>query len=198
MEDVPKYLKALRLATRNAHTAVERASGVKSLFSNSPDLNVYKRLIATHYFYHLVVAKNTATMAKVKNTFILDWPDCSRISQLENDLSLLGMSTQKESFIPQYTSPAFTVGLCYVSEGSCLGNQMIYRSLKGNPVFEAWGAAEFLKGCTDSIHQRWASFLEVMSVYGQNHYEELEKGAMAGFSLFQQTLKEFSHICIQV
>ncbi|MEO1049309.1 MAG: biliverdin-producing heme oxygenase [Bacteroidota bacterium] len=183
--DTPKYLTDLRQATRPSHDALEQLTEGGKLMDDQPDLNIYKKLLATHYRFHLEVSRQV----KSHNIEVLDWPECNRIAALKNDLDQLNIDANNQDITLPISSPSFAIGLCYVSEGSCMGNQMMLNSLKDNSTFQSWQADHFLSSCKESFGERWKDFKAIMQPYGESDYASLEAGALAGFDLFAQLWK---------
>ncbi|MEO9870314.1 biliverdin-producing heme oxygenase [Ekhidna sp.] len=184
MSEIPLYLTNLRNATRKAHERLELLTE-SDLFFEQPSKAYYSKLLQTHYYHHLTIAKHTTAIANDGNK-ILDWPDCIRLDALRKDLSQLGVEVSDSIDISTTKPAAYVVGLCYVSEGSCMGNQMMLQALKKHEEFNSWQASYFFESCKKDFGIRWKSFLEAMHPYGEHDYDKLESGSLHGFELFEK------------
>lgn len=190
MRKTPTYLHKIRSATQPAHQALEQLTESERLLTDTPDKSLYTRLLLTHFQYHIELGR----LVQHARLEILDWPSCSRIAALRADLRQLQISPQSSAHTISYRSAAYVMGLCYVSEGSCLGNQMMHNKMKESQVFLSWQADRFFMSCREGFAQRWKSFLQLMEPYGEQHYAELEAGCLAGFELFKKLWLESTAI----
>ncbi len=182
---IPVYLQSIRKATRDAHEELESIVGTQSLGKEHFDLNNYTSLLTCHFHMHHEVARHFNALESQVSSFPLDWPDCKRIHFLEEDLQQLkALPASPLTRIPLRSLP-FALGLCYVVEGSCMGNAQLWKMLRGNETFMRLGAYRFLAHCKEGLSERWKSFLPYMETYGADRYEELEEGAMKGFDGFK-------------
>ena len=187
-QNPPSYLVKLRTATQASHKELEQITESESAI-NGIDLEWYTHFLKTHLYHHKVIADH---LTKNHIEDILDWPKCRRISALEQDLlQLTGYASDNNSFIPLPSNTfAFAVGLCYVSEGSCMGNQMMYKHFRSDEQFQSWQASSFFKECANEWGMRWKAFRAIMDEVGNSNYEELEKGAIFGFQRFGKLWKK--------
>lgn len=186
----PQYLSNLRAATQNAHKELERITGSETVM-NEITLNWYVKMLSVHLLHHSTIANH---LKENHISTILDWPLCSRIPALQKDLEQLNeQAPDKPSFV-QFPSKsyAFAIGLCYVSEGSCMGNQMMYKQFKRNEQFVLWGASSFFQECSKDWGVRWKAFMQIMHEVGSSDYKQLEKGALFGFQHFGELWKSRS------
>lgn len=189
MQGVPNYLENLRAATTDAHRELELYAHSPNLLSNSPTKEIYKKLIQAHYTFHLHIASLFRMHSSI--TPILDWPNCARIDELRKDLMDLDLVVKPLNVTHNFNSTinqAYVFGICYVSEGSCLGNQMMLKHLEKSEIFNSWNAKSFFESCTVNFKERWQTFLKEMHHFGINNYEDLETGALDGFAYFKQCL----------
>lgn len=183
----PEYLNNLRAATRQAHESLETLTQSHKLIEQDvPDRKVYETLLTCHYLFHKEVARHVeATLSD--GAALLDWPACNRIPALKADLDKLGVTLTepgKENLPTQ--SLAYAVGLCYVAEGSCLGNQQMLKVLSAKPEFNNWQADNFFLSCREGFGQRWRTFMGLMEPHGTENYQQLEAGGVDGFKLFER------------
>lgn len=183
----PEYLSNLRAATREAHESLETLTQSHKLIEQEvPDREVYQTLLTCHYLFHKEVARHVeATLPAGEE--LLDWPACNRIPALKADLEQLGVKLPEEDveYLP-VKSYSYAVGLCYVSEGSCLGNQQMLKVLSAKEEFNSWNANNFFLSCREGFGQRWRSFMGLMDTHGTQHYSDLEAGGIEGFELFKK------------
>lgn len=192
MKHIPSYLHTLRAATKEAHQSLEALTGGEQMIRGELDQTQYQRLLGSHFLYHQELARHFTRM-EPSTQAILDWPACKRIPALQTDLKQLHVVLQASDFSQlDLRSPAFTMGLCYVSEGSCLGNQQLLRALQSQPTFVSWKADHFFQSCREGFGERWKTFLSLLHPYGESSYPDLEAGAVAGFDYFKQLWTELS------
>lgn len=190
---VPQYLVRLREATRHIHSTVEESTDSERMLGQSPDFWHYRQFIASHYLLHKQIAQHSACLGDHGvETGLLDWPDCPRISALESDLDQLKFNVNVLAYpnLPSETH-GFTLGLVYVCEGSCIGNQRVLAALKRHECFHHWNSKSFLSTCKEGFSGRWKTLLASMNQLSTYHseidgsgYDELEKGAIAGFNIY--------------
>ncbi|MEM9986053.1 MAG: biliverdin-producing heme oxygenase [Bacteroidota bacterium] len=187
---VPTFLEHLRMATRPAHTRLERLTEGNKLLSGDFEVHHYGRLLRSHLAYHRELSRHVAHTVTEP---LLDWPDCARIPALAHDLESLGL-TGKVS--PGLTLPlqseAYTLGLCYVAEGSCMGNMQLHRALSRHEHFQALEADHFYLSCGTGFRARWQSLMQRLAHPGAHAYPELEKGALDGFDYFGRLWRSFA------
>jgi len=190
----PECLVRLRKATRDIHSSVEQYTDSDRLLGDSPNREHYQQFLGSHYLLHCQVAIHSRRVALIeKDSGLLDWPDCPRIQALESDLHRQALSVkvcgQAES---HYQSHAFALGLVYVCEGSCIGNQRVLKALMRHACFEQWNSKAFLSTCKADFSSRWKSVLDSLVKISENSsdidgsgYDDIERGAVAGFELYK-------------
>ena len=184
---ISTFLRQLREKTHPIHQRLEQTTNGHQLMKAFEPAG-YTTLLQCHYWYHLEVAHQLSAHPEFSDRPLLDWPACARIDALEADLRSLSLSqTLPHPSVPKLAveSPAFAVGMCYVSEGSCMGNQQMYRAFQPQASFQSLGADRFFRESSIGFSSRWKEFLQRMIPYGEAAYEELEAGALAGFARFE-------------
>jgi heme oxygenase len=109
---------------------------------------------------------------------------------LERDLEALSVDINPDEFSQLDTDcTGRALGLLYVCEGSCIGNQQLYTALKKHRQFVDWGSDAFLSGCKSGFAERWKATLGLLAEHCRNdvsslQYKNMENGALAGFKLY--------------
>ena len=187
MDSRNDLLASLRERTRPLHDAVESLTGGERFLTGEFDPDHYCHFLLTHYLYHLEVARQVAAWPSLEGN-VLDWPDSSRIDGLRDDLDRLGLREATLQTLAPITlplrSPGYALGLCYVSEGSVLGSKRMYEGLRANSHFNQIRADRFFRIGKEGMGGRWKTFLEILLDEAENHRDEVEEGAVAGFELF--------------
>lgn len=186
---IPIFLTSLRNATKAAHQALEDTVESNKLIQadgSSFSLPHYRALLGCHYVIHRKVSHQFFAHQDQMRAVCLDWPDCERIQALEKDLGVLEFTFSTANFpTMEATSIAQVLGMCYVVEGSCMGNMQLLKGLSKSPDFNEMGADHFLKSCKTDFSHRWKQFIAYLTPYGEERYEELEAGASQAFSYFK-------------
>ena len=163
------------------------------LLHQKPTRDHYRTFIGAQYLLHLAVQTRTRRMLEqAPQLNLLDWPDCTRIKALENDLDALDVSVEPpDGNAIVFDTHGALLGLVYVCEGSCIGNQRLYSALNKHENFRYWNSAEFLVSCKVGFAQRWKSVIDSVdqistsgSPLDGSGYDDIEKGALDGFQLF--------------
>lgn len=164
------------------------------LLKQAPERKHYQQFLSAQFLLHTEIASHAraTTVNRGKND-LLDWPDCLRIPLLAADLSRLGVVVDPSGFARLTPgSHGFTLGLVYVCEGSCIGNQQLLSAMKRYPEFNSWRSRSFLESCKQGFSIRWKTLLKSMealavhgSAYDGSGYDQLELGALAGFDLYR-------------
>ncbi len=187
---IPVFLRNLRKTTKPAHCELEELTEGNKLLSGDFDAHHYARLLQSHLAFHQELARH---VVHTVGEPLLDWPDCARIPALAHDLGQLGLGVALTSdlTLPLQTE-AYTLGLCYVAEGSCMGNMQLHRALAKHEDFQALEADHFYLSCGAGFKARWQSFLQRLAHAGDHAYLELEKGAVDGFGYFGRLWRSFA------
>lgn len=200
---VPDCLVGLRKATRCIHQSVETFTDSHHLLGDAPKRSHYQRFLAAQYLLHQQVARHSACIAaETQNTELLDWPECPRIKALESDLTQQNLAINALSYVDlPYQSHSFTLGLVYVCEGSCIGNQRVLAALNRHACFHQWNSKHYLGTCKQGFSNRWKTLLSSMNQLSTNTsrvdgsgYEEIERGAIAGFDIYKEYWEALSQV----
>ena len=179
----------LKEATKTAHHQVEIQVGARALMQQ-PERESYLHLLQAHYGYIHWVQQCLQKSAYT----IMDWEDLPKKKALASDiLQLGGELPQKSSLVPVPTH-AFTLGLCYVSEGASLGNRLMLKVLLENETFKSWEAHRFFAFEDPVYPERWKAFLREIAQLGEAGYPQLEQGARDGFDQFAQIHYQLSKV----
>ncbi len=190
----PPSLTQLREATRTVHKSLETLTNSDELLHSTPDLNHYQSFLAAQYVLHKAVASRAAKLLERNPlTQWLDWPDCPRTQALEADLNTLAftMDSSDEASSAE-DSHAKLLGLVYVCEGSCIGNQRLFSALNKHDNFRQWHSSEFLRSCKTGFSERWkpvVAAIDSLATAGSpvdgSGYDDIEQGALEGFDIFK-------------
>ena len=188
----------MRTVTAPSHKRLEKITEGDKLLNEGFDLAHYKRLLMSHYLFHLEIARHISACSDSQQIKILDWPACVRIPALAEDLSKLGIdkATLKDMYherLPLH-SQGFAIGLCYVAEGSALGNQQIYKALSKHQAFMDLGIKSFLEVSGTGLSKRWKSLLEIIASLPPDQHPSTIQGASSGFRLFEDIYKRLKPI----
>lgn len=186
MEKTSPLLSSIRIATRPLHDNLEQLTGANYMMEDQLDWSVYERLLITHYLFHQEVARHFTQIIS-GHPSVLDWPACKRIIALERDLKILKHETDPVG-VPQIdvSSFAFALGLCYVAEGSCMGNIQLLKAMKKYEDFQQRGAFHFFESCKSDFSVRWKMFLAQLETHGNTSSSVVVEGAIEGFKYFAE------------
>ena len=197
----PPSLTRLREATRTVHKSLETLTNSDELLYSTPDLKHYQSFLAAQYVLHRAVeSRTTKLLERDPLTQWLDWPDCQRTRALEADLQTLAFNTEHDT---QEHSPddshAKLLGLVYVCEGSCIGNQRLFTALNKHENFREWRSSEFLRSCKSGFSERWkpvVAAIDTLATQGSpvdgSGYDDIEQGALEGFDIFKSSWNAIS------
>ena len=185
-----QLLTQIRAETRPLHQRLEQVTEGENLMGSAFDLAHYKQLLLSHYWYHLEVARHISACKDSSKQAILDWPECKRIMALAHDLKKLNidmadLEQNRPAALPIH-SWGFAMGLCYVSEGSALGNQQIFKALSKHDSFQNLGVDEFFSCSKSGLSERWKTFLGLLANVSSNEHESTIRGAISGFQYFEK------------
>ena len=190
----PLALTRLRDATRTIHKSLGTLTNSDEFLYSTPDLKHYQAFLAAQYVLHKAVELHAAKLLqRHPNTQWLDWSTCHRTQALEADLNTLAFSPDHSS--EEHTSEnshAKLLGLVYVCEGSCIGNQRLFTALNKHDNFRDWNSSEFLRSCKSGFSERWkpvVAAIDALATQGSpvdgSGYDEIEQGALEGFDIFK-------------
>ena len=192
-----ELLNQIRTVTAPCHKRLEKITGGNKLLKEGFELAHYKRLLMSHYLFHLEIARHIFACSDSLEEKILDWPECVRIPALAKDLSKLGFDKEKLNDLHNERlslhSQGFAIGLCYVAEGSALGNQQIYKALSKQRAFMDLEINEFLEVSGTGLSKRWRSFLEIIASLPPRHHLATIHGASSGFRFFEELYIKLSN-----
>ncbi|MFY0673076.1 MAG: biliverdin-producing heme oxygenase [Bacteroidia bacterium] len=184
----------LKKATATIHAETEKLVGAKDLFTNL-NLGKYKHFLLSHYLLHKNVSVLYGEIVGLGEEHkILDWPNSNKLSALENDLKKLDVDLPNVESIFREIDYPFWLGLCYVVEGSALGNMHIFKAFSRFKCFNDWNANAFLKRSPEDIMTRWNAFKALLNKDMQLAYKDVEKGAFTGFDLYAKLWTKASSI----
>ncbi len=191
----PEYLQEIRSKTKGIHDELEELVGSASLMSDNPDKDVYRNLLIGQYHFHKMVANSISENFDIAEQEILDWPDCQRIVNLESDLNEIGYPIQDIKIDYEFKSvnSAHTLGMCYVAEGSAMGNKLLYNNLQNQMGKMGVSHLRFLQNDGIDFGKRWREFLELMNTYNEIDSKSLLQGAIDGYKEFKKIFLAFKN-----
>ena len=184
----PEFLQVIRSETKSLHDSLEELVGGNNLMSDDPDPAVYRNLIMAQYQFHNFVAEHIRLSFANEEHNVLDWPDCRRITNLKadlNDFETTVITSLIDKDVDINPNPAFSLGLCYVAEGSAMGNKMLFNHLKDKLGILGVSDLKFLKNEGIDFGLRWKEFIQLMLVYNQKDDENLLSGVIHGYKSFR-------------
>ena len=194
----PDIITQIRLQTRSLHEQLENTTEGHKFFEGTFDRSHYIRFLQSHYLFHMEIARHVGACDSMNTNSILDWPNCERISALKTDLKSLGFERHEMgggvSDRLTVHSSGFAAGLVYVSEGSSLGNQQIYKALSKKEAFLELGAKQFFEVSIKGPSERWKAFLHLLSLRPVSQHEAIVEGAKKGFQYFGQLYSKLQEV----
>lgn len=174
----------LKQATEALHRSVEANPISKAIMSPQLSPAVYAEYLQRSFLIHEGVE---TTVFPVVRPIVNDVEARIKTTSILEDLLQLGKK-QKPSgamLLDEHyrNSPAFNLGLMYVTEGSVLGGQYILKNIKKTLGEEAPGA--FLNVYGEKTGSTWKQFLEALNAFAEKASEvekqEIIDGALYGF-----------------
>ena len=193
-EDVPQVLMALRQATRQSHTAVERLT---PFFSPDFDRHAYLRwLDLMHAFYRNVdKAVESASFASLTG-----WRYKARCKMIVADLAVLASRPPEEpadtggilSRLADLRQTSEIAGMLYVVEGSALGGKVLLRVLDRSAGVTAEAGASFFAPHGHDPSACWAEYVKLLSKLAviPKREQQVVDGAETTFSVLQDWIRQ--------
>lgn len=174
----------LKHATEASHRSIE-ATAISQLIM-SPALTTEGYAEYLHKSYLVQHAVETSVFP-ILNTIVSDVSSRMKTPFILADLMQLGKKhTPGEALLldSDYRhTPAFNLGLMYVSEGSVLGGQYILKHIK--KILGEQTSCSFLNVYGERTGSTWKNFLSALNAYAANASEsekqEIIDGALYGF-----------------
>lgn len=174
----------LKHATEASHRSVEATAISRLVMSPALTLEGYAEYL---YKSYLVQHAVETSAFPVLNTIVSDVNSRIKTPFILDDLMQLGKKhTPGEALLLDSNyrhTPAFNLGLMYVSEGSVLGGQYILKHVK--KTLGEQTPCSFLNVYGERTGSTWKNFVEALNAYAGNASEpekqEIIEGAMYGF-----------------
>ena len=189
------FLEHLRSKTAPMHKALEEVPVSKHIMS--PDLNPerYKAYLQKVHCLHRDIEQ---TVFPIVSEFIEDVNARIKTPAIEKDLHNMGTSAENcevsltDSKFSQ--SPAFCMGMMYVSEGSTLGGMYIVKNVSATLGDKASNAVNFLTVYGSTTGSKWKQFLadleKFQSSCNSEEKEQIISGAIYGFERTYQIFNQ--------
>lgn len=164
----------------------------------SPDLTMaqYIDYLSVMHGIMLDVEENIAPRLK---DIITDLPERNKAGLISNDLNALGINLPAETKKPftdknAEITPAFALGIMYVTEGSTLGGRFILKNIKDTLGYDEEGGASFFAGYGNKTGSMQKSFMQMLTQHQQQTGtdEEIIAGANFAFNAIKNQFTENS------
>ena len=181
-------LELIRQRTHRLHAQIESSLDLNAALGSVEDY----RLLLSRYVEVYQPFEEALRICLGDSLGIASWSYRSKISLLEQDLQSLGSVEA-----PPKTSPSppnidsldAALGALYVTEGSSLGGQVIYREVQHRLHLNRESGAAFFFGDGPQAGTRWRQFTVMLN----QHVSEPENAATAActmFERFEQALRQ--------
>jgi heme oxygenase len=178
----------LKKATESLHRDVENTALSKAIMLSTLTKDVYADYLMRSYLVQEAVENRVFPTV---HTIIKDTAGRVKTSSILADLQQLHTKHRPAEFMfldGRYKeTPAFNLGLLYVTEGSVLGGQYILKNVKQALGAEAPG--RFLNVYGERTGSTWKAFLEQLNTYAatssEGQQQEIIEGALYGFERVQ-------------
>jgi heme oxygenase (biliverdin-IX-beta and delta-forming) len=205
MEEVKPYLEApaspreLTLKVSPLELIRQRTRGLHAQVESFLDLNA---ALASVKGYSLLLYRYLAVYRPFEESLriclgdslgIASWSYHSKVSLLSQDLQVLNAvealtRTSPSLVLPNMDSLDATLGALYVTEGSSLGGQVIFREVQHRLNLDRESGAAFFFGDGSQTGTQWRNFTVMLN----QHVSEPETAAKAActmFKTFEQALR---------
>jgi heme oxygenase len=177
----------LRRATASHHSALDH--GLRYVVGGELSLPRYARLLAAFYGFYVPLE---AALARLQNGAPdLPVPLVRRTPLLERDLRQLGTEPACVPICdqpPRLANPDQLAGAFYVTEGACLGGQVIARAVRRQLGVRPEHGAAFFSGDGARTTERWKAVLAWLEARDRGAAHEIAEGAVRSFSALSRWL----------
>jgi heme oxygenase len=162
----PRILTELKNQTRPQHDSVEGNPFGKAMMSGTMSREQYKEFLQKFYGFHLVLEQ--AMSGFDWSSLGIDFDERRKISLLEQDLRVLGMTggdialLPKVEELPPMNTLEEAVGVMYVMEGSTLGGQIQARQVQKMFGFTAEEGAAYFSSYGANVGAMWKMCCEAI------------------------------------
>lgn len=187
--DASNILEQLRSTTASAHEALENLPVSKNIISTDVTKEQYLLYLQSMYEVISDVEQNVYPLLDT----IIDTPLRTKRHLIEQDLNTLGVSAQctKKPITESgfKNTPAFALGIMYVTEGSTLGGKFIYKNINSVLGYDDNSGASYFAGYGKITGSMWKKFLNTLTEYSKNNnYKKIIDGAVFGFNKIKNQL----------
>lgn len=186
---VSPALHELRSGTHTLHVALEKRL---PFFSDTLDLECYKRLMSAYYgFYHELENRLQHSPWMTRG---LDLHARLKAPALRQDLQALGVSIQSLALcdaLPALHSQASVLGVLYVLEGATLGGNVLRKQMSERLGLDAHNGCAFLYVYGADTGRQWKAFMDFLGSVPLDAQArgEAVQAACSTFSCFEQWLE---------
>ncbi|WP_428232367.1 biliverdin-producing heme oxygenase [Flavobacterium sp.] len=176
------FLDRLKSQTTAAHRKLESLPLSASILSPKMKLEEYCHYLSLMYDVHYSTQEIIFPLLK---DLIPDLKEREKTQLIEEDLSFLNCKKSKTTsvFINQDITIPFALGIFYVVEGSSLGGRFILKNLETIPGLDQQKGVSYFTGYGNKTGSYWKNFLNILSVYNEQHNaeDEIIEGAVYAF-----------------
>lgn len=180
------FIESLREQTALLHKQVEQLPASAVLLDKDLSKKQYADYLRTMYSLMQDIEENVFPIVK---DLIPDIEERRKIKLLKNDLAFLQTEipgdeekplTQNRTMI----TPAFAMGILYVTEGSSLGGRIILKSIHSSLELTETDGASYFAGYKDDTGNLWKRFINSLTSYEKqnNASTEIIEGAKFAFT----------------
>jgi heme oxygenase len=158
----------LKIATQQQHLQTEQVYSMKRLFADDYTLAEYSQHLQKMYGYFSVIDPFILQILRSENLQHFSFNSFKQ-TWLKQDLYHLGLSENDLAILPQISVPTYintpsqALGVCYVLEGSSLGNQVIFKQLSQHFAEIAADKLRFYQGHGQQTRSKWQQFGELLN-----------------------------------
>jgi heme oxygenase len=170
----------LRRATASHHGALDH--GLRYVLGEDLSLARYAHLLEALYGFYVPLE---AALARLQGAAALPVPLVRRASLLERDLCHLGSEPARVPLCdppPLFANVDHLAGAFYVTEGACLGGQVIARAVRRQLGVRPDQGAAFFSGEGARTAERWKAVLAWLEARDHRAAHEIAEGAVRAFS----------------
>lgn len=172
-------LERLRLATREAHRSIERATGL----GPAPGGAAYARYLARQYGF---LAPLEPLLDAHLAALGLDPAPRRKAGHLARDLAALGLdpgALPRCGALPALEPAASALGCLYVLEGQTLGGRVLLRALRQG---SAGAPSAFLDAYGDATGARWQELVRALEARGRAAPEDVPHAVAGAVDTFER------------
>ena len=173
----------MKTETAHFHSYAEEYNFTQQLQDGSINKEQYiillKRLYA--FFSQTVILSRNFPQNDIANTYFFS----AKVNLLRSDLFNLQVMMPPKDFVFDEVDYYEYLGFCYVSMGSMLGGQYIYRNLlKMQAEKEMELSLLFYSSCKDSVFTNWKDFTKALQLVNEEHHTKILNGAKICYLYF--------------